>query len=156
MQFFAVAALAATASAAAVAPRQNQAQYINGFQAACVAHSTFCNYKFGVSSEPGVVPATQCTAHVQGPDYLPALEDQNDCTVSNSNTTNFAYHWSIEKTAAGGLDFTVWYPLNSRSNITFCHEIEGKDLKVDNNGAVQTQRYAGPDYFKMDVCTPEN
>ncbi|KAK7952785.1 uncharacterized protein PG986_008513 [Apiospora aurea] len=147
MQFFAVAALAATASAAA-------AQYINGFQAACVPHSTFCNYEFGVSSQPGVVPPTQCSAHVQGPDYLPALQDQNDCTVGNG--TNYAYHWSIEKTAAGGLDFTVWYPLNSRSNITFCHEIEGKDLKVDNNGAVQTQRYAGPQYFKMDICTPEN
>ncbi|KAK8048187.1 hypothetical protein PG994_009917 [Apiospora phragmitis] len=154
MQFFAIAALAASASAAAVAPRQQQAQYINGFQAACVAHSTFCNYKFGISSEPGAVAATTCTAHVQGPDYLPALEDQSGCTVGN--TTNGVYHWSVDKTASGGLDFTVWYPLNSRSNITFCHEIEGKDLKVDNNGAVQTQRYAGPDYFKMDVCTPSN
>ncbi|KAK7949509.1 hypothetical protein PG996_000096 [Apiospora saccharicola] len=154
MQFFTIAALAASASAATLGARQDQAQYIIGFQAACVPHSTFCNYKFGVSSEPGTVTPTTCTAMVQGPDYLPAVEDQNSCTVGN--ITNSVYHWSVEKTAAGGLDFQLWYPLNSRSNLTFCHEIPGKDLKVDNNGAVQTQRYAGPDYFKMDICAPEN
>ncbi|KAK6866288.1 hypothetical protein PG990_004275 [Apiospora arundinis] len=154
MQFATLAVFAASASAAAVAPRQNQAQYINGFQAACVPHSTFCNYKFGVSSEPGVIPATNCAAHVQGPDMLPALEDQSGCTVGN-NTVNGAYHWSVAKTAEGGLDFEVWYPLNSRSNISFCYDIPAKDLVVEDNGSVQTQRYTGPQYFKMDVCPLE-
>ncbi|KAK8115359.1 uncharacterized protein PG998_000079 [Apiospora kogelbergensis] len=154
MQFATLAAFAASASAMAVAPRQqNQAQYINGFQAACVPHSTFCNYKFGASSQPGVIPPSTCSAMVQGPDMLPAVADQSGCKVGN--TTNGAYHWSVAKTQEGGLDFELWYPLNSRSNISFCYDIPAKDLVVDNNGAVQTQRYTGPQYFKMDVCPLE-
>ncbi|KAK8041462.1 hypothetical protein PG994_014469 [Apiospora phragmitis] len=154
MKFSTVAAFATTASAAAVGARQQQAEYIIGFQAACVPHSTFCNYKFGISSEPGVIDATECSAHIQGPDYLPAIADQNDCVVGN--VTNYAYHWAVEKTADGGLEFDVWYPLNSRSNLTFCREIPASELVVDDNGAVQTQRYTGPDYFKMDICPEQN
>ncbi|MCI2467529.1 hypothetical protein KC271_14880, partial [Listeria monocytogenes] len=79
MKFSTVAIFAASASAAAVEKRQAQAQYISGFKAACVPHSTFCNYEFGVTSQPGTIPPSECAAHLQGPDYLPEVVDQNDC-----------------------------------------------------------------------------
>lgn len=153
MQFASLVFLAASASATATLDMY-PAQYINDFVAACVPHSTYCNYRFGVTPEPGIVPATQCMAHLQGPDRLPEIVDRNDCNLT-VGIPNPAYHWSLMKTPEGGLAFKVWFPFNSRSNLTFCYNICAEDLVIDNNGAVQTQRYKGYDTFKMDLCSDQ-
>lgn len=97
------------------------------------------SYNFEVISDPVLSPS-HCDAFLQGPDNLPPVED-------GSCKDNVAYTWSIDTTEQGGLDFKIWYPFNSRSNITYCHSIPAYQLTIDDGGSVQTQRYTGPANF---------
>ncbi|KAI1847022.1 hypothetical protein JX266_006897 [Neoarthrinium moseri] len=143
MKFSAVLALAASASAATLQKKQSLTAPIGNFYADCIPHSTFCAYNFTITSDPAL-PASHCGAFLQGPDQLPEVKD-GDCP------DNSAYTWSITKTTDGGLDFGIWYPFNSRSNITYCHSITADQITTQNNGAVSTQHYTGPGNFTASV-----
>ncbi|TLS28085.1 hypothetical protein PpBr36_00071 [Pyricularia pennisetigena] len=142
MQFLsAVLALAATASAATLVPRQ-QAFFVKGFKAACVPHSVRCQYSFNITSDPQLFPeGTRCEATLNGPDKLPAVTQQ-PC----DNTWKFDV-----KPQDGGLYLAAFLPINSRVNQDYCHKIPADQLVVDDNGAVQTQRYNGPTDFQVSI-----
>ncbi|KAK9421424.1 hypothetical protein SUNI508_05659 [Seiridium unicorne] len=143
MKFSAVLALAASASAATLQKKQAQEVAIGTFYADCIPHSVNCAYNFTLTSDP-VLGASHCGAFLPGPDQLPEVKD-------GSCPDNVAYTWSTTKTAEGGLDFAIWYPFNSRSNITFCHSITADEITTENNGAVSTQHYTGPANFTASV-----
>ncbi|KAI0171448.1 hypothetical protein BJ166DRAFT_589515 [Pestalotiopsis sp. NC0098] len=148
MKFSAVVALAASASAATLQKKQALEYGIGNFYADCIPHSTFCSYNFTVISDP-VLPPSHCGAFLQGPDQLPDVED-------GSCPDNVAYTWSATTTTEGGLDFAIWYPFNSRSNITYCHSIPASQIVTENNGAVSTQHYRGPANFTASVLDCNN
>lgn len=149
MQFATLALFAASASAAMVLPRQVSPENITGFKASCDA--TRCEYAFGVTNDPSFSP-NQCSKSLPASETLPAVIAKNSCKVVNSDTINYAYTWSMAKTDEGGLSFELWWPLSSRTNLTYCHEIKPVDLVTETNGDVKTQRYVGPADFQMPFC----
>ena len=141
MKFFTAITLAASASAATLERKQEPSKAISEFKAACIPHSVRCQYSFTISS--GGLPGTTCSAEALGGGSLPAIGD-GKCEG------NSVYTWGIVSTMGdGGMRFGVTYPLNSRSNITYCHQLPASDFVVDDNGSVQTQRYAGPTDFEI-------
>lgn len=66
-------------------------------------------------------------------------------------TDNVAYTWAINTPEVGGLEFSIWFPFNARSNITYCHCIGADQLVVDDNGSVQDERYCGPANFTASI-----
>ncbi|KAH7014327.1 uncharacterized protein B0I36DRAFT_338561 [Microdochium trichocladiopsis] len=146
MKFFAPLTLAAAASAATLERKQEKTKNIGEFSAACIPHSVMCSYSFTVSNDPSL-PVSNCEAFLAGPDRLPPV-DEGKCA------DNSAYTWTTDRTTDGGLDFTVSFPLNSRSNITYCATLPASDFVVDDNGSVQTERYTGPTGFAatVDAC----
>ncbi|KAI0133930.1 hypothetical protein BJ170DRAFT_607987 [Xylariales sp. AK1849] len=143
MKATAVLALAASASAAVVQERQDQSTPIGSFSADCIPHSTECAYNFTVTLDPGL-PLTHCGAFLQGPDQLPDVTE-------GSCPDNVAYTWSITKTTTDSLNFALWYPISSRSNVTYCHTILPEDITTENDGAVSTQHYTGPANFSASI-----
>lgn len=152
MQFATLALFAASASAAAVLPRQVAPEMISNFKAACTPHSSTCEYSFGVTNDPSIGAPNECAATVSGFETLPAVVADKACKVANTDVINYAYTWSIEPKPDGGLSFEFWWPLDSRTNLTYCHDIPAADLVIDTDGAVKTQRYVGPTDFEMPFC----
>lgn len=150
MQFATLALFAASASAAAVMPRQVDPENIIGFKASCDGGN--CEYAFGVTNDASLRYPNQCTLSVPGAETLPAVVAKDTCKVHNSDTINYAYTWSMATTPEGGLDFELWWPYDSRTNLTYCHEIKPTDLVTETNGDVKTQRYVGPTDFQMPFC----
>ncbi|KAF3013553.1 hypothetical protein G7054_g6734 [Neopestalotiopsis clavispora] len=148
MKFSAVVALAASASAASLQKKQALDYPIGNFVASCIPHSTYCSYNFTVTSDPVLSPS-HCGAFIQGPDVLPNVTD-------GSCPDNVAYTWSATRTTDGGLDFAIWYPFNSRSNITYCHSIAASEIVTENHGAVSDERYVGPANFTASVLNCNN
>ncbi|KAI1463140.1 uncharacterized protein F4812DRAFT_285316 [Daldinia caldariorum] len=142
MKVSAVLAFATTALAASLQRRQVQNRDIVNFAADCIPHSTFCSYNFNVVTE-SFFPLDTCSAFVQGPDNLPE--------ITEGKCNNTAYTWSTTKSSDGGLKFAIWYPFNSRSNITYCHTIPASQIVTQNNGAVSTQHYTGPRNFTASI-----
>ncbi|ORY67528.1 uncharacterized protein BCR38DRAFT_337589 [Pseudomassariella vexata] len=138
MQFSIILALAASASAATLQRRQAQTYPIADFSADCIPHSNYCShsYNFTVNSDPSLSPS-HCSAFVQGPDQLPAVEE-------GTCSDNVGYTWSIEPTSDGGLDFAIWYAFNARSNITYCASIPASQITTETDGTANTQHYTGP------------
>ncbi|KAJ5470146.1 hypothetical protein N7530_007503 [Penicillium desertorum] len=143
MKVSALIAFAVSASAATIQSRQALNLGIGKFHADCIPHSTYCSYDFTVTSDP-VLPESHCNAFIQGPDQLPSISE-------GSCRDNAAYTWSVTDKEDGGLDFAIWYPFNSRSNITYCHSIPASQINTENNGTVQTEHYKGPVNFTAAV-----
>lgn len=143
MQFISTfLALAATASAATLVPRQ-QAFFVKSFQAACIPHSVRCTYSFNITSDPAVFPeGSHCEITLNGPDKLPAV------TQAPCDNSPFKFDF---KPQDGGLYLAASQPINSRTNQDYCHKIPADQLVTDNNGAVQTQRYTGPADFQVSI-----
>ncbi|KAJ1323794.1 hypothetical protein MN608_11045 [Microdochium nivale] len=141
MKFIAALTLAVSASAATLERKQAPTKAIGAFKAACIPHSVMCSYSFEVTSDPSL-PPSHCSEFLAGPDRLPAVED-GKCV------DNAAYTWTVARSADKGLDFTISYPLNSRSNITYCHQLPGSNFVIDDNLSVQTERYTGPEEFEV-------
>ena len=148
MKFTTVLTLAAASSASAgtIDRRQRQDTAIGSFSASCIPHSASCNYQFTVTSDPSL-PASHCagTYPNTGAGQLPAVGD-------GTCEDNAAYTWGAVRTPDGGLRFGVWFPFNSRSNITYCHQITPAEIEVVDGGAVQTEQYIGPTEFTASVA----
>ncbi|KAH7026647.1 uncharacterized protein B0I36DRAFT_331078 [Microdochium trichocladiopsis] len=146
MKFFTTLSLATAASAATLEHRQAPSKQIGSFSASCIPHSAFCNYQFTVKPDPSL-PPSHCNGTYIGSGTLPAVGD-GKCA------DNAAYTWGIVSTQDGGYRFGVWYPLNSRSNITYCHQITPDEIEVVDGGSVQTAHYIGPTEFDatVDAC----
>ncbi|PVI08221.1 hypersensitive response-inducing protein [Periconia macrospinosa] len=144
MKFLTVAAtsiLAATASAAAILPRDNVFE-VSNFYANCVQHSVMCNYQFSV-----LYPATgetipvNCSATLSSIDgTLPPVTD-GDCLLS-SRTFDVARN-------DDGLLLTVKNPVSPSTNITGVYEIPAEQLVVEQSGASQAEKYVGPKEFGL-------
>ncbi|KAL8372499.1 hypothetical protein RB595_002026 [Gaeumannomyces hyphopodioides] len=144
MQLLSTLLLAASASASSLQARQYPLLYVSNYTAACTPHSVRCHYSFGVQSQPilGWTP-TKCDITLNGPDMLPEV---------NETACEQSYRFGVKKAADGGLDLTVWLRANSRVDQDYCHHIPADQLVVDDNGAVQTQRYTGPTDFEVVVA----
>ncbi|KAH8671447.1 hypothetical protein BX600DRAFT_510119 [Xylariales sp. PMI_506] len=143
MKFTPVVLLAASASAAHL-KRQSTSLAIGTFDADCIPHSTLCSYNFTVVDDPSL-PASHCGAFLaSNSNLLPNVTD-------GSCPDNVAYTWTITSTSSGGLDFSIGYPFNSRSNITYCHSIAASELTVQNDGASVSQHYTGAANFTATV-----
>ncbi|KFY04656.1 hypothetical protein O988_00620 [Pseudogymnoascus sp. VKM F-3808] len=140
MKFSALVILAASAAAGTIQSRQRQSLSIGEFHADCIPHSSMCSYDFSVTSDPAL-PPSHCNAFLQG---TPNLPDAAEASCPD----NVAYTWSITNKDDGGLDFAIWYPFNSRSNITYCYSIPAAELVVEQNGAAQSEHYRGPAGFE--------
>lgn len=144
MKFITALTFAASVSAAAVETRQATSKLLNNFAAACIPHSTFCEMSFSIESDPSL-PESHCAARRQSTNgKLPAFDD-GKCE------DNAAYTWGIVDTQDGGFRFAISYPLNSRSNITFCSPLPASNFKIVDGGSVQTQEYIGATSFDVSV-----
>lgn len=154
MRFFSLAILAASALANAIPSPQAPTVAIVNFTAGCIPHSSYCDYRFGVTSQLGTVPVDVCFAHARLTvlEKLPPVVDQNDCKVGTTDIINPAWHWSIDCHTNDGLHFKVWYPFNSRSNLTFCHDIPANELKIDVHTTSRVEKYVGCSNFTMKFC----
>ena len=152
MQFSTLALFAASASAAALAPRLLNPEKISDFRASCKPGTNYCEYAFGVTNDRIKVAPNQCFACVPGSETLPEVVTHDACKVPSTDTINWAYSWSIAKSPDGGLSFEFWWPFDSRTNLTYCHDISPKELVMDTQGDVKTQRYIGPTDFEMPFC----
>jgi hypothetical protein len=146
MKFSTSLIFATAASAATLAPRQRPTLAITDFTADCIPHSVTCTYGFTVNSDPSLpAGASTCGLTLNGPDKLPDVAE-------GTCEDNLAYHWSVARDAeTGGLDFSIWYPFNSRINATYCHAIAPADLEIVNGGAVQTEHYVGAKEFEVSI-----
>ncbi|KAI0128379.1 hypothetical protein BJ170DRAFT_325495 [Xylariales sp. AK1849] len=131
---------AATASAASIRKsRQTTSYEVTKFYANCIPHSTFCDYQFVLNA------VTNCTAFLQGPDYLPAVPLQG--------CEDPAYSFAVALTEGSGLDLTITSVSASdpAANLTGTYAITADELVVTDNGAVQDQNYVGSQNFTVDA-----
>jgi len=143
MKFITALAFAASASAAAIEPRQTR-MLLNNFEAACIPHSTFCEVSFSVESDPSL-PESHCEARRQSTNgKLPAFAD-GKCE------DNDAYTWGLIDTQDGGFRVGISFPFNSRSNLTYCSPLPASNFEIVDGGSVQTQKYIGPTSFDVSV-----
>ncbi|KAI6361610.1 hypothetical protein MCOR25_006452 [Pyricularia grisea] len=141
MQFLStILALAATASAATLVPRQ-QAFFVNDFQANCTEHSVKCSYSFDITSDS--TKGTKCETELNGPDKLPEVK-QAACEGGM---------WKFDvKPRDGGLYLAAFLPLNSRTNQDYCHKIPADQITTSpRNDSVQVQKYTGPTSFQVSI-----
>ena len=144
MKFITALTFAASASAAAIEARQSPTRQISNFSAGCIPHSTFCEWSFEITSDPSL-PPSHCSARIQSAyGELPTIGD-GKCE------DNAAYTWGAVDTQDGGYRFGIWFPLNSRSNITYCHRITPAQTTKTQDGAVITESYIGPTEFEASI-----
>jgi hypothetical protein len=99
-----------------------------------------CSYQFTVDA------ATNCTAFLQGPDYLPAVE--------LTGCADPTYSWAMATTddrSALTLTITTVSTADAASNVTLTHAITSDELTITNGGSVQTQSYVGSKEFSVDT-----
>jgi len=140
MKFTTALTFAASASAATLQTRQEPSKQISEFSASCIAHSASCVYEFQIYPSPSLGP-NHCKVTASSTfGELPAVAEA-------SCEDNEAYTWATARSPDGGLRFAIWYALNSRSNITYCHQVQPAEIETVNGGAVQTETYIGPKDF---------
>ncbi|KAH7024476.1 uncharacterized protein B0I36DRAFT_352706 [Microdochium trichocladiopsis] len=147
MKFSVIAALAATASAAAIKRADVDAIFdVSSFEASCVPHSSQCIYSFKLAkSGTGETEGVSCSAYVTADsgNTLPAVENG---TCEQSSRT-----WKIVK-STDGLALFASQQVTPASNVTGVHQINNSELEITTpenpNGAVQ--QYIGAPAFTLD------
>ncbi|KAJ1322882.1 hypothetical protein MN608_11733 [Microdochium nivale] len=146
MKFSAITFAAGAVVATVQAQDTSVIYQVTNFKAACVPHSTQCNYSFDVL-EPGTMQTTpqHCAAQVtQGIAHeLPAVEDG---TCEQTSKT-----WKIVK-SIDGLALSVSAQISPISFKTGAHKITPDQLELvvtaeDPNGVHQV--YNGPEAFSL-------
>ncbi|KAI1092714.1 hypersensitive response-inducing protein [Rostrohypoxylon terebratum] len=136
MQFFALAAFVAAASASTVFT-------VSDFSAACIPHSTQCSYTFGVI-QPGTMETNpvSCQAMVSA-NTDGTLPDVKDGTCKDSSRT-----FTVVR-GTDGLTLTVTQPITPSSNQSGSHLLANADLKMSNEPNAVVQSYTGPTSFDL-------
>ncbi|KAI1211044.1 hypersensitive response-inducing protein [Annulohypoxylon truncatum] len=136
MQFFAVAAFVAAASASTVFT-------VSDFSAGCIPHSTQCSYNFGViQAGNGETTPVACSAMVA------ANTDGSLPEVKAGTCKDSARTFTVTK-GADGLTLTVTQPITPSSNQSGSHLLANSDLKTSNAPNAEVQSYAGPTGFDL-------
>ncbi|KAI0477539.1 hypothetical protein GGR56DRAFT_637757 [Xylariaceae sp. FL0804] len=145
MKFAATTLFAAATSAAAVARRQTGLSYaVTGFSAACIPHSTQCNYSFTAKASD-IDQTSYCTVTAGSDGSLPAV------FLQTCDNTGYTFSIVLDSDVnPDGINLVINTPnVAGAGKVQGVYDIFPADLETTSTGAGEVQSYIGVANFTV-------